>query len=248
MSAPGFEDELDLLAAEYVLGTLDYRERAAFADRLRTEDAARRSVARWERRLDGLYDAVPPLDPPSEVWTRVERSLGAVRPFRILDGGGGGGRAARATALEASRNRWRAGALCSGLVAAALAIVLIGRNAPPVAVPSASANDIYVAAVNRDGEKPALIVAVDLRTRRVLVRPVAAETPPGRSLQLWYIAAGQAPRSMGLVDSGPRSIPNPIDASDVGSATVAVSVEPPGGSSTGGPTGPVIYSGHLIKE
>ena len=104
----------------------------------------------------------------------------------------------------------------------------------------------YVAAVNRGGDKPALLVRVDLGSRKVTVRSVAADTPNGRSLELWYIAGGKPPRSMGIVEQASRTLPMPTDADTA--ATFAVSVEPVGGSRTGGPTGPVVYSGQLIKE
>ena len=54
--------------------------------------------------------------------------------------------------------------------------------------------------MNRGGDKPALLVSVDLATRRILVMPVAAEAPAGRSLELWYIGDDKAPKPMGLVE------------------------------------------------
>ena len=39
------------------------------------------------------------------------------------------------------------------------------------------------------------------------------------------------------------SLPGPAEG-----ATLAVSVEPKGGSPTGAPTGPVVYSGRLVRE
>jgi len=114
--------------------------------------------------------------------------------------------------------------------------------------PRPDARDTFIAAVNRGGDKPALIVRVDLKTRRVLVRPVAAEAPAGHSLELWYIDKGEAPRSMGLVQDTPTTATMPQAPGPAGAVTFAVSVEPLGGSKTGGPTGPVVYSGELIKE
>jgi anti-sigma-K factor RskA len=113
---------------------------------------------------------------------------------------------------------------------------------PPVAQGS------YVAAVNQSGDMPALIVRVDLATKAVTVRPVAADTPPGKSLELWYIAAGQSPKSMGVVEKGRgerMSMPNDMPLKDT---IFAVTVEVPGGSPTGAPMGPVVYKGALIAE
>ncbi len=94
---------------------------------------------------------------------------------------------------------WRgvtAGALA---LAAALALFVIDR----ALLAPAQQGKSYVAVVNRGGDAPALIVRVDTASRTVYVRPLAAETPAGRSLELWYINAGQAPKSLGLVENAP---------------------------------------------
>ena len=41
-------EDLNIDAAEFVLGTLDPRERAAFVDRLRSDGEAKRAVTEWE--------------------------------------------------------------------------------------------------------------------------------------------------------------------------------------------------------
>ena len=69
-------------------------------------------------------------------------------------------------------------------------------------------------------------------------------------VELWLIAPGDQPRSLGLIDPGkPIRINVPADLSRRVSAdaALAVSVEPPGGSPTGLPTGPVIASGKLTN-
>lgn len=240
---------LDLEAAEYVLGTLDYRERAVFAERIRNDPAAGRAVADWERRFAGLEGAAGSVAPPGEVWSRIERAIGAngVRAFRVVEGGASTGASALRAALERSRDRWRLAAFASGLVAAAFAIYVIGDQSGIVKRARPAEAGTYVAAVNRGGDKPALIVRVDLSNRRVYIHPVAAEAPQGHSLELWYIGAGQSPKPMGLVDQTTRTADMPPDATDA-TATFAVSVEPVGGSTTGSPTGPVIYSGQLVKD
>ena len=237
----------DFNAAEYVLGTLDAAERAAFEHLMRVDAAALRAVDGWEYRFAGLAGRLEPVTPSASVWERIERALtGTVeaRPgFTVIDGGAprvdGAG-------LAASRGRWRAAALSFGALAAALAVFVIANLAQPSVAPVAP-GERYIAAVNRGGDQPALIVRVDLATRQILVMPVAAEAPAGRSLELWYIGDDKPPRPMGLVDKSPATMPIPTGAAGAG-ATFAISVEPPGGSTTGAPTGPVVYSGKLIKE
>ena len=248
MSSGGGTDEgdLDLQAAEFVIGTLDLDERTAFHARLISDNAASRAVAAWEHRLAGLGGQIDPVLPPQYLWERIERALAGpsakTHPFKVIDGGGRPS-VADGMALRRSRNRWRMGALLSGAVAAALALFVAGKGLRPAGEVDAT----YVAAVNRGGDKPALIVRVDLKTGQVLVRPVAATAPAGRSLELWYIGTDKTPRSMGLVPADAAHLNLPAGtASDA--ATFAVSVEPPGGSKTGGPTGPVVYMGQLVKE
>ena len=232
--------DMDLEAAEYVLGTLGAAERAAFELRMRGDDAARRAASGWERRFAGLIGRLDPVAPPTAVWERIERALAGtseVPRAEVL---------AFDPRLAVSRARWRVAALSLGALAAALAAFVIAdlsqlRIAPP------ATGERYIAAVTRGGDQPALIVRVDLATRQVIVLPVAAEAPAGRSLELWYIGDGKPPRAMGLVDKSAASMPIPVGAAGSG-ASFAVSVEPPGGSTTGGPTGPVVYSGKLIKE
>ena len=65
------------LAAEYVLCTLDGPARGRFERSLEADPALRAEVARWERNLYRLADAVPPIVPPPRVWQRIERATGA---------------------------------------------------------------------------------------------------------------------------------------------------------------------------
>ena len=238
-------DDLDLTAAEYVIGTLDAAERAAFAERLRRDAGAYAAFAAWEARLLGLGDYLPAVAPPSDLWARIDQAIEAAsgaQRFRVIDGGG---IAAPRADFKASRDRWRTGALLSGSIAAALMIFVAAQQLRGVAPTAPDAT--YVAAVNRGGDKPALLVRVDMKTRRIFVRPIAAEAPSGRSLELWYIGDGKPPRSMGLVEKASETLTVPEGASGH-DATFAVSVEPPGGSKAAGPSGPVVYSGQLVAE
>ena len=247
MTSSGFgDDDPDGAAGEYVLGTLSREERAAFAARMRDDPATQQAVAAWEQRLSSLATAVDAVAPHPETWLRIERTLrlpdGQVRRFGVIEGGGKGPSAA---SYMASRNRWRAAALASGAVAASLLLFVVARVG--ILSPK-SLHRTFVAAVNRGGDKPALIVSVDLDTKQVLVRPVAAVAPAGRSLELWYIADGKSPRSMGVVKDVAESVPIPSNTTPGDNTTFAVSLEPEGGSKTGGPTGPVVYAGTLVGD
>lgn len=236
------EDD-ESLAAEYVLGTLHADERTLFTSVLAHDHAARRAVAEWEARLAPLCAIVHEITPPAAIWERIDNALpGPQREaFSVIEGGLPD--QAATTALRRSLSRWRASALAAGALAAALAIFVADHEV----LRHPNAQSSYVAVINRGGARPALFVRVDLAKGDILVRPVAAEAPSGKSLELWYIDEGKAPKSMGVIANDPLTMPLPAEIS-LEKATFAVTVEPIGGSPTGDPTGEVVYSGKLMKE
>jgi anti-sigma-K factor RskA len=71
---------------------------------------------------------------------------------------------------------------------------------------------------------------------------------PRHSHELWVIPAGGKPRSLGVMPDARQTHMQLADALAElmqEGATVAISVEPRGGSPTGSPTGPVVASGAL---
>lgn len=230
------EDARDLAAAEYALGTLDAREREAAARRRAADPAFDRTVGWWERRLAPLARAIAPVAPSEGLWQRIMTAIDTPSTLGNRD---------NVVVLRRAVSRWRMATVAAGALAAGLALYVIDRDMlRPGAAPAAGT---YFAAVNRNGEMPALVVRVDLATRAVTVRPVELDAPAGKSLELWYIAAGTAPKSMGVVSKERARMPMPTSM-DVKGGVFAVSVEPTGGSTTGAPTGPVVYKGMLVAE
>ena len=66
----------DLLAAEYVLGTLVGEEREAFKQRMHRDTVIREGVQQWESQLGQLAEAVPEVSPPAQAWGAIEERLG----------------------------------------------------------------------------------------------------------------------------------------------------------------------------
>lgn len=215
------------LASEYVLGTLTAAERATFERAMRSDAALRAHVDDLERRLAPLSLSGATVAPSPGLWRSIEAALGP-----------------DLATLQRRVRRWQIATGAAMAVAASLAAFLLVKPLPP------AATQRYVAVVNRSGDLPALIVRVDVASGEVRVRPVSIETPADRSMELWYIRDGEAPRSLGLVGTDGRELPIPagLNRDMRAPVTFAVSLEPPGGSPTGGPTGPVVYSGKLIPE
>jgi anti-sigma-K factor RskA len=108
-----------------------------------------------------------------------------------------------------------------------------------------------VAVLQRDELTPAFLLTVDTGTRTMTVRRVAAGIEPGYSYELWMVSPRLgAPRSLGVVGNSEftqRPLLAAYDPDTVSSATYAVSLEPEGGSQTGAPTGPVLWTGKLVE-
>ncbi|MEM1038783.1 MAG: anti-sigma factor [Pseudomonadota bacterium] len=163
--------------------------------------------------------------------------------------------------LQRSRGRWRFGAVAATIAALGLGgflanerygfVDLPGAGVPtPVAentapAPGGLTGSQYVAVVNAAGDQPSLIVTVNPQTGDVSVRSLGVDRPDGKSLELWYVPEGQTAVSVGLVGEGQIDLKD-ITAKD--GDLLAISLEPRGGSPTGTATGPVIYTGKLIKD
>lgn len=129
---------------------------------------------------------------------------------------------------------------------------LIARSAPPPITPAAPPGSRLVAVLQQDPSTPAFLLMIDPAARTMTVRRVAAKAQAGHSFELWQIASPAAkPRSLGLVGSSEytqRPLPADLDAATMRTATYAVSFEPAGGSKTGAPTGPILFTGKLVES
>jgi len=220
----------NLIAAEYVLGVLSAAERREVERRLVGEPALASEVALWEERLIGLTDAVVPVAPPDAVWSRVERAIGTV---------------ASPPSVWQSLTFWRNLAIASATVAAAsiAALVYIGL-VPGARVP-------LMATLSSIAGQPNFVASVTATGNTLVIVPAALLTNDPRAYELWLIPTGETrPRSLGLIQPGQPirlDIPSDLAGQVTPDATLAVSVEPPGGSPTGLPTGPVIAAGKLTN-
>jgi anti-sigma-K factor RskA len=228
-------DDTDALAGEYVLGTLDAAERAAVAARRQREGALDAAIAAWEARLAPLMDQIAPVAPPDHLLDGI---------MRRIDGAPDNG---EVVALRRRLRTWRVAALgASAAAAGLLAFVTTSTLAPP------RAGQNFVAVLQRDAASPAFLVSVDTAARSLTIRPVAAVPQAGRSYELWLVNNRlRAPRSLGVVQNAAFTVAssrlNGISPNIVRDSTFAVTLEPLGGSPSGLPTGPILYSGTLVQ-
>ncbi|HET9668823.1 MAG TPA: anti-sigma factor [Casimicrobiaceae bacterium] len=233
LSHPQRRERLDKLAAEYALGTSPLRVRRRLEAVARRDRVVARALSDWERRLAGFADAVPPVAPAPRVWQGIVGRLG-------LDD------------VDAPRKLawWKRLAVWQSLAAASLAVIaLIGalewRRAPPA--PPAT---LVVVLAGADA-KPALIATALRGESHLTVKRVGNATPEqGNVYELWALPEAGPPQPLGVIPSGNIArVPfdHPVDERLSNISSLAVSVEPPGGSPTGKPTGPVLFSGSVER-
>lgn len=226
-------DDIEMIAGEYVLGTLDRAERAAFQRRLLIDPASVAAVAAWQDRLAPLLLAVPETAPAPALWDRIDAGSHPANDNRAV-------------------RRWQAATAAAALIAmVSTGVALRPRPAPGPAPQMAqqTPQPLFqtVAALSERGGAPALLVTYDKATRSMRVMPVDVAPRPGHSLELWVIAGKAAPKSIGLMREGGATALGRMAIDMAQDNVIAVSVEPEGGSPTGLPTGPVIYSGKMIQ-
>lgn len=219
------EDEL--IAAELALGVLSGPERVAAVERAARDQAFARMVAAWEERLAPWAGEIDEVTPPPQVWDAIASALPA-QPQR--------------TSLWQSLWFWRGLTFATGALAAACvgALIYLGTlsSQPPL-----------VAAIDGGGRHH-FVATVDARRATIAVVPAAFANDPTRVPELWLIPSDGRPRPLGLLRSDQTvtiTIPATLLPLATRDAVLAVSLEPPGGSPTGQPTGPVIGAGKLTN-
>jgi anti-sigma-K factor RskA len=141
-----------------------------------------------------------------------------------------------------------------GLIAgASLALLLVAGLLGIASAPSSTiVSPAYLGVLSETRtQRAVLVVSAGRRDLEIAVRTLdPAIHVAGRSLQLWALPRGQAPRSLGVMAAADKSTLRLRGDADVvlGDVTMlAVSLEPHGGSPSGMPTGPVLYSGPCVK-
>ena len=228
--SPISPDERDELAAEYALGVLDASERRR-AEALAARDPAfAAALSAWEMRLAPLVDEIAPVTPPPAVWSRIDN---LVTP------------APRATPRPtAGIAFWRWLSFGSmGLAAASIAAAIVITHAP-------APLPFQLAALSSPDGRSLFTVVIDKAAGQATLVPQAVWASPGNVPELWLVPPSGAPVSLGVFDPAQPArvamLPKIVDALSTG-VTLAVSVEPPGGSKTGLPTGAVVAVGKLLS-
>lgn len=216
------------LAADYVSGALRGGARRRFEGLMAADFSLRREVQAWENEIYPLIYSAPPHAPPKRVWHTIKQQVRQERPARSKNWGWRG------------IYLWR---LCSATLAAALIAVVVlplefGRPPAPqeVAVLQSHAGRT-VAVIRMDASGAMYVNALENLTSMA----------DGHALQLWALPAKGVPKSLGMLSpTGMTKLTLPRGTGSM--ARLAVSLEPPGGSPTGLPTGAVVMTGEVLRS
>jgi anti-sigma-K factor RskA len=219
--------EDDLLAAELALGVLEGAERTAAVQRAARDRAFALLVEAWEQRLAPWAAEIREVSPPPEVWDRISSALPAQT---------------RRNGLWHSLNFWRGLSFAAGALAAAclVGLIYLGTLTPRQAL---------IATIEGGGQRH-FVATIDSVRGTVAVVPAAFSADATRVPELWLIPPDGRPRALGLLRADQTvvlALPPELATLAKNNAVLAVSLEPPGGSTTGLPTGPVIATGKLTS-
>ena len=218
----GPEEQDELLAAEYVLGTLSPEERRLARNRAEVEGDFAARIAAWEMRLGSLNDGFEEVTPPDMLPQIEDRLFGAP------------------SSAPAPRQRWFSWGLRGGAVAtAAIAVVvfLAFTFAPPTTGPvilqtELAAEDIDLRFAARWDASAGLLE---------VTRADGTAAPQGQDYELWLIDESGVPQSLGLLRDAVTQVQTVLTSG----LTLAISLEPEGGSPDAVPSGPVLAAGQL---
>jgi anti-sigma-K factor RskA len=226
-------ERLEALAAQYVLGTLSRPARDRLEHLSRENESVAAAIRAWQNRLLPLADSLPPVDPPARVWPAILRRVHGQR---------------ESSSIWDNLGLWRGLTLAGFATALALSVILLTpRSEAPL-------ETLVVVLAGQDA-RPALVATADRAGRVLTVKPLAAVQPASdRVLQLWALPQQGNPRSLGLLPASTSGLglvrldlPAPAGQALQNIPALAVSLEPLGGSPTGLPTGPVLYSGPIQR-
>ena len=219
----------ELLAGEYVLGVLSGAARRRFERLMMDSSGIRAEVLAWEQRFAAWTLRLEPVEPPRRLWWRL---MAEVRKDARPRG-------------DAFRNSfWRAWAVAATVV---IAIMVVGQYTLPPSERKPSA----VAMVADAAGNTWWMISVHPEMKRIDMKAVMPNPPPaGKSYELWMLHDSGNPEPMGLLNidgTVSETVSAELLARLDSVKTLAVSLEPTGGSPTGLPTGPVIYTASLVR-
>ncbi|NWB55443.1 anti-sigma factor domain-containing protein [Pseudomonas sp. F8002] len=224
-------NSIDELASEYVLGTLPTEQRTEVEQRLATDADLRAAVDAWEQRLLPLTGQAAPATPSVYLWRRIESSLG------------------HSATRDSPVSWWNRLALWRGLAGAGIAASLVLATLLLTRTVAINPTAYVVVLVAPQNQAPGWVIQAS-NTQEIQLIPLGImEVPADKTLQFWTKGEDwQGPVSLGLVKPG-QTLSVPLDKLPplAPNQLFELTLENPGGSKTGKPTGPIQAIGRAVK-
>ncbi|MGY2266844.1 anti-sigma factor [Pseudomonas sp. SDO5561_S422] len=224
-------NSIDELASEYVLGTLPAEQSTEVEQRLATDADLRAAVDAWEQRLLPLTGQAAPATPSVYLWRRIERSLG------------------HSATRDSPVSWWNRLALWRGLAGAGIAASLVLATLLLTRTAAINPTAYVVVLVAPQNQAPGWVIQAS-NTQEIQLIPLGImEVPADKTLQFWTKGEDwQGPVSLGLVKPG-QTLSVPLDKLPplAPNQLFELTLENPGGSKTGKPTGPIQAIGRAVK-
>ncbi|MBC7184901.1 MAG: anti-sigma factor, partial [Marinobacter sp.] len=177
---------------------------------------------------------VPPETPPPDVWAAIEHRLWP------------------ATYSSETRQKrglrwlWPGWSLAATVAAVLFAVLLVQQ---PASGPGGA--QLSGAIVQANVSDPLWLVSESGTDNLLKLRSVAANAAgAGKDYELWIVPENGQPLSLGVIPAGgvhQVTLTNTARQALASSRTLAISLEPRGGSPTGAPTGPILHVTKLYE-
>lgn len=222
----------NLLIAEYAVGVLPFAERKALEAKIAENADLQTELEQWDLNLVSLSTEYKSAIPPLSVLQGAETRL-----F--------GPEKTSASSWWNNIQLWRSSALAGFAGLILLAGLFYNNQFSPVDFKAD-----YIAEIKSEADDLRLASAFDAGQNQLKFNRVVGQAKANRALEIWLIAEGGKPISLGLVPdekSFAISLTAELAAKMSPSALLAISDEPLGGSPTGQPTGDVLALGKITQ-
>ncbi len=262
MTTPPPSDDNDVLLGEYALGVLASDARARVLQQARDNPLIAAELARWEQRLAPLTEDIEPVTPAAEVWQRIRHELG----FDTSPASSRSSGASMSNGFWDNARFWRWFGLGTGTGLVALSAMVVTtlvqyRSADQRGLagwiehtyrPASPAPGYQVASLAQTSGATVWTATFDTAQSRLIVVPAGeSHIAADRAAELWLLPLQGKPVALGLLtDRGPvvLTLPDAVMQALAAKSSLAVSVEPAGGSPTGQPTGPILAQGAVRRS
>jgi anti-sigma-K factor RskA len=232
------------LAGEYVLGTLRGGALRRFERLMHERPYIRYAVDTWEDRLNPMAESLPDVAPDPRVWKEISKALKQGSRSQVTDSAIPA--TGKGTRFWQSLGLWQA---ATALMSVLLAVVVLipQQKSEPLPMPS------YVAVLESDSKVPMMVTMGDMAKRVVSVRIMEMpEVGEDQDIQLWAMREhDESPLPVGILQRDTMETHLSLSKHQwqenvKGAKMFAVSFEPKGGSSSGQPSGKMMYKGACL--